>query len=228
MPSYILAWHPRYDTFAEFFAMPTVLEAIQNWDVFVLNAMRMVQHPLLAGFVWLFATVSWKGSFWWLLAAGMWLKKHRRFAAEMVIALLICVIEVALLKGVIDRPRPGMYAAAKHAQTELLATIPSFPSGHVALMMCGAVVVFARWKDWRGILALTITFCVSFARVYQGLHWPTDVIASLFLGIFAGIGSLYITNSPLLTNSKLGRFVNDPPKAPKLEPSAPEREKVAV
>ena len=67
----------------------------------------------------------------------------------------------------------------------------SFPSGHVqgAVMLYGLLFVVARRIRNRARCAspsraacLAIIATVGFARVWDGAHWPTDVLAAYALG----------------------------------------------
>lgn len=69
----------------------------------------------------------------------------------------------------------------------------SFPSGHmastVAILTC--FVYFYR-KTWP--LALFFALLMAFARVHNGMHYPSDVLAGTILGIGYGLLAILITN----------------------------------
>lgn len=84
----------------------------------------------------------------------------------------------------VGRPRPSV----EHLLDSPVDT--SFPSGHVAAAtVWGAVAIVVFWHTrnvlWRALsvaVVLAIVASVAWARLYQGMHNLSDVIASLFLG----------------------------------------------
>ncbi|PZS14518.1 MAG: phosphoesterase PA-phosphatase [Pseudonocardiales bacterium] len=86
---------------------------------------------------------------------------------------------------VIHRARPAV------AHLDQAPPTSSFPSGHtaasVALYAGLAVVVwYASDRGWLRALAIlfavAIPIAVAFARLYRGMHYPTDVMAGALLG----------------------------------------------
>lgn len=74
-------------------------------------------------------------------------------------------------------------------------TEPSFPSGHAAFYFAIATVVFLYLKKvyphtkfgvGAGLLFYLASFLISIARVFSGIHWPSDILAGAIIGIFSG------------------------------------------
>ncbi len=61
----------------------------------------------------------------------------------------------------------------------------SFPSGHAAFYFAIATVVYFYNKKI-GILFFIGSFLVTLARVFSGIHWPSDILAGAIVGIFSG------------------------------------------
>jgi undecaprenyl-diphosphatase len=98
-------------------------------------------------------------------------------------AVLFSVLPFAqrAVKVLVDRPRPS----AELVDIRGVGTSPSFPSGHVlsGTVLFGAIVVLG-WAlplpmAWRwAITAVAIVMAIAggFANVYEGVHWPSDVL----------------------------------------------------
>lgn len=90
----------------------------------------------------------------------------------------------AVLAEVHSEPRPFV----NDASTRLLishAMDNSFPSDHATLAFAvGGVIVW--WRRPLGLVALGCASLVGFARVYVGVHWPSDIVAGALCGIAAG------------------------------------------
>lgn len=113
-------------------------------------------------------------------------RARRAVVYAVVAGVLALVINVILGHVLPYRPRPFVYEP--HLIHQLLPhkIDTSFPSDHAAGSFGFAVgLLFAGVSD--GILALVLAAAVAVARVFVGLHWPTDVIAGAVVGIFSGL-----------------------------------------
>ncbi|MDA3922909.1 MAG: phosphatase PAP2 family protein [Salinisphaera sp.] len=105
------------------------------------------------------------------------------------------------------RPRP--FAVLPH--DSFIQLIPhgadaSFPSDHVSGAFgfsAGCWGRAARWVSWSFTL---IAVMVMVARVYTGVHWPTDVIAGLVVGIVAG-RAVWLISSLFRPLTRIGLYV---------------------
>lgn len=132
------------------------------------------------------------------IAGGLWLARLR---TEAVFALLAwgTALVSTIVKAVMRRPRPAdpsvQVAVAKLAGS-------SFPSGHtlayVGVYGFLAYLAYTLVRPAALRRMLTTALCglvalVGPSRVYAGHHWPTDVLASYFLGFsyLIGLTALY-------------------------------------
>lgn len=84
------------------------------------------------------------------------------------------------------RPRPFV-ALPKGSFTQLIphAIDSSFPSDHTAGSFGFAAGSWRRSQQWVRRSFTLLAFFVGFSRIYAGVHWPTDVLAGMIIGILS-------------------------------------------
>jgi membrane-associated phospholipid phosphatase len=125
-----------------------------------------------------------------LAAAAIVLFLFRRRWAALVLLIALCLELLSFLtvNYLVDRPRPDVERLGS------LPTTSSFPSGHTAAMLALygglALVISDRVRSriigvicW--VVAVLATAAIGFARVYRGMHHPSDVVAGALLGLAA-------------------------------------------
>jgi membrane-associated phospholipid phosphatase len=66
----------------------------------------------------------------------------------------------------------------------------SFPSGHTSAAFCTATGLALRYHKWYVIVpSYLFATSVAWARMYQGVHYPTDVL----MGALVGAGSAWLS-----------------------------------
>ena len=135
------------------------------------------------------------GIFWIAIAVVCLLfPKTRKIGFSMGAALLLGVVVCnIIMKPAFARIRPYDYQLEHFGKTiKLLVATPhdfSFPSGHTIASFEAAAAIAIHNKKW-GIPALVLACLIAFSRLYLYVHYPTDVLASVALGIgFAFLGS---------------------------------------
>jgi adenine-specific DNA-methyltransferase len=99
-------------------------------------------------------------------------------------ALAAASVASALLKGVVGRARPPLDDPGLTALVPLPGDA-SLPSGHAATAAAAATAVALLHPRLRlPLAALVAAICAS--RVYLGVHYPSDVLAGLALGVAIG------------------------------------------
>ena len=124
------------------------------------------------------------GIFWIACALVMIIiPKTRKVGLAMGLALLMGLLLCNLtLKPLIARPRP--YVFFEHIAMYLTSGESdfSFPSGHTIASFEAATALLIGNKKL-GIPAMILAVLIAFSRLYLCVHYPTDVLASVVLGI---------------------------------------------
>lgn len=61
----------------------------------------------------------------------------------------------------------------------------SFPSGHAAFFFALSFIIY-QYNKKTGILFFIASFLISISRVFVGVHWPSDILGGILVGIFSG------------------------------------------
>ena len=178
-----------------------------------------LQSPLMDT-IWPIITLFGDAGIFWMVWATLllFIPKYRRTGLGMWFALamglLICNIT---LKPLVGRIRPYDFQIQELGRTwndllaggELLVDLPhdfSFPSGHTIASFEAATVLLLN-SPAMGIPAMILAVLIAFSRMYLYVHYPTDVIFSVFAGIlFAIIGNLIAKKIPLGKFGKKGKY----------------------
>ena len=138
------------------------------------------------------------GIFWIAIAVILlFLPKYRKVGLAMGAALLLGVLVCNVtMKPLFARIRPYDFQleySGKEIQLLIAAQHDfSFPSGHT-LASFEAATVLAIHNKKLGIPALILACLIAFSRLYLYVHYPTDVLFSVVMGIgFAFLGNYLV------------------------------------
>jgi undecaprenyl-diphosphatase len=113
------------------------------------------------------------------LALGLVLSLVARRAAPFVLVLLAVLAAdglASLVKAAVGEKRPS--------DPHPLVAIPhshSFPSGHTATAVAGAVVLSHLAPRWTPVFAV-LAAAIAYSRLYVGVHFPLDVAGGAAIG----------------------------------------------
>ena len=134
---------------------------------------------------------------WYVSCYGMALTIHKKTRPLGIAVILSMVLELVccnlILKPLVARTRPFEI----NRTVELLVAKPldySFPSGHTGCSFAVAsALFFCRSRGWAPACVLSIL--IAFSRLYLYVHFPTDVLAGLLLGLASGWAAVKLLKS---------------------------------
>src|SRR5205823_9012510 len=89
------------------------------------------------------------------------------------------------LRSAIDRPRPPVV----YPEPKPLVHVPhggSFPSGHAATSFACATILALAAPRYGGAF-FVLAAAIAWSRVYNGVHYPLDVLGGAVLGVLVAI-----------------------------------------
>lgn len=111
----------------------------------------------------------------WLLGTPYW----RERAVIMAVAIVITALVVMAIKFTVRRSRPEGEWGSIYRSTDP----HSFPSGHAARAAMLAVLALGLGPVWFAIVLLVWAPLVALARVAMGLHYLSDALAGVLIGV---------------------------------------------
>lgn len=111
-------------------------------------------------------------------------KRWRIIVQALFSAVLARLVIVNFIRWLWQRPRPFI-----ENNINLLLDYPnkaSFPSGHAAFYFAISTIVFLYNKK-AGILFYIASFLICLARIFTGIHWPSDILVGAIVGILSGL-----------------------------------------
>ena len=82
----------------------------------------------------------------------------------------------------------------------------SFPSSHTVNTISLAVITACFYRRF-GWISFFPALLVAYSRVYNGAHYPSDVVTSLFLGM--GVSLMLLALLDWIWRAKAGRFFRE-------------------
>ena len=147
----------------------------------------------LMKFITFFGNGGW---FWIVLGLTLaFIPKTRKIGITVCLALLINLLVCNItLKPLIARVRPYDLREG----ISLIIDAPhdfSFPSGHTSASFAAAFGVFLYDKKWYGISAMVFATLIAFSRLYLYVHFPTDILGGIVVGIASAVASFFIVKA---------------------------------
>ena len=153
-----------------------------------LDFLQTIHTPLLDKILAFITSLGNAGIIWIVLAVVfLILPKTRKVGIIVATALLVNLVLCNLiLKNLVARMRPYDVNTA----IAILIKKPldfSFPSGHTAASFAAMTALFLAKMKKTWIAALILAVLIAFSRLYFYVHYPTDVLGGIAVGILSGV-----------------------------------------
>ncbi len=158
-----------------------------GWERAILREVHAATLP--RAFDHMMLILPWLGTNWTTLpiavALALWLVLRK---GRWDLAIPLIVIQAgsntlnAIIKHIAWRERPDLWV--KRGQFAW----PSYPSGHAiatmsVVLFLAILLVRERGMKWAPVALAPLVLLVLYSRLYLGVHWPTDVVGGVLVGV---------------------------------------------
>ncbi len=177
-----------------------MIQQIIEFDHYLFRLINAIHSPFWDEIMFIFSN-----RFFWIplyiIITTIIIKRYGIRAWLIVLVLLITIVLTdqlsVLIKDSVMRLRPShnpIYDGIIHLNKGIKGGTYGFVSSHAAnvagfVTFLYIIPVFNRKVYW--FLLLFWALLVSYSRIYNGVHYPLDVVGGNFLGIFVGISTSY-------------------------------------
>ena len=165
--------------------------SLQKTDEIILSAIyKHCRNSLLDKVMPIITKLGDMGAIWIAISLRLLISKQYIKDGYIIILTLILstIMSEGLIKNLVRRPRPCTNIPASN----LLISKPlsySFPSGHTTSSFAVAGVFTAMIRPYMPYV-IAMALLIAFSRLYLLVHYPSDVLIGIVLGLLCSINVL--------------------------------------
>jgi undecaprenyl-diphosphatase len=127
------------------------------------------------------------GLVWIVIALVVAFVLRRPWSALYVIGAVVAAdLITSAIKAVVPRHRPFEHQIGPSMRTH------SFPSGHTSTSFAAATMLAILVPRFR-VAFFVLATLIGLSRLYNGVHYPTDVLAGALLGVLVALGIRHLS-----------------------------------
>ena len=172
------------------------MENLQKIELNVLRFLRDISNPFIDAIT---EAITFLGEQYIviLILAILYFALDKKLGKKMAYIIFTSTCVNASIKGIAKRPRPFVVDPTLDSVRKQTATGHSFPSGHTQSATTTYISLaynntFKKKIIWS--IAVSLSILIGLSRLVLAVHYPTDVIVGLILGIVCAIGLTLLFN----------------------------------
>jgi membrane-associated phospholipid phosphatase len=161
-------------------------QKLLNLDLQTTSSLRIAENPGFLRSLSIVLAHSGDSWFWLIGLAFLWWQGTPFWQARaqfMALGVILTAVTVILIKLTVRRRRPEGNWGGLYRTTDP----HSFPSGHAARAVLLAVLALFSGPAWFAAILIVWAPLVSLARVAMGVHYLSDILAGMALGLAIGL-----------------------------------------
>lgn len=176
-----------------------MISYLKNIDIKVLRILNdNLRYGILDRIMPMITFLGSGGLVWFIVSIYLISNEETKVQGYMIITSLVVttILGEGIIKHIIKRARPFV----DMIEHKLLISKPitySFPSGHTASSFAAAGVLVAM-NNKLSVYAVILASLIAFSRVYLNVHYPTDVVTGIILGLLCSKIVLAIFESEVI------------------------------
>lgn len=161
-----------------------IAKRINKFDDYILVVIKKHVHNRYLDIIMPIATIMGNlGIIWIAIAIALILDKpYREVGNSLLLTLIIAtIVGEGIVKHIVRRVRP----CNKKSNVSILKLKPisySFPSGHTLSSFAAAEMLSMYFTQYK-LIFIAMALLIALSRLYLYVHYPTDVIAGIIIGV---------------------------------------------